>query len=124
MSSAHEPPYTSTRVENAPMAEMVTHPLSVPPSTLHPIDSSAHALSDQDPTASGTMTQPPPPILNTLSILSSDRHPGPVGGARAVSLTHMLSGLQEEGTLAEVLQDQSNLQQGEASLHQMAIKSH
>ena len=54
--------------------------------------------------------------LDSLSVLSagtSGQHPV-VGGARdnTMSLSHVLSGLQEEGTLAEVLQEQPNLAHG------------
>ena len=46
------------------------------------------------------------------------QHPGGVGGgardnAAAISLSHVLSGLQEEGALADVLQEQPGLAHGE-----------
>lgn len=61
--------------------------------------------------------------LDSLSVLSAGtsgavQHPGGVGGgardnAAAISLSHVLSGLQEEGALAEVLQEQPSLAHGE-----------
>lgn len=63
-----------------------------------------------------TTSDPQPAILESFSVLNSGS-PAVVGVARdnAMSLSHVLSGLQEEG-LAEVLQQQPNLGHGKGHL--------
>ena len=97
------------------------NPPSLIPSSL---PTSSHALSSALPQG---------PVLNSLSVLSSGLSGGrgSVGGTRdpSVSLSHVLSGLQEEeGALAEVLQHQPNLAHGtwacKMTCHVQAIYMH
>ena len=71
-------------------------------------------------TASSHTSSPAPqatPLIDSLTVLSSESAGGHVvGGAKdggVVSLSHVLSGLQGEEDLAEVLQEQPNLSHGE-----------
>lgn len=85
---------------DTPMAQIGTSPM---PTT--------HGL----PTPPGSLAQVPP-LIDSLAVLNSKTQNAAVGGARegaSMSLTQVLSGLQGEGELAEVLQDQPGLTQGE-----------
>lgn len=70
-----------------------------------------HSLSAPSPATQTT------PLMDSLTVLNSEPPGGhAVGGAKdggVMSLSHVLSGLQGEGDLAEVLQEQPNLSHGE-----------
>ena len=103
ISAQNDPSYASAITELHPHATS----LFQPPSSHSTLPSSASGLS----------VTSDPPLLDSLSVLSagtSGESPIVGGGARdnAMTLSHVLSGLQEEGALAEVLQEQPHLADG------------
>ena len=97
-----DPAFASAMSDLQHPHHLFQHP---PPSTL---PSSSHLPVSSD--------------LDSLSVLSAGtsgavQHPGGAGGgardnSAAISLSHVLSGLQEEGALADVLQEQPSLAHG------------
>lgn len=103
------------------MSSIVTSPTDQVYVTGGAIPSTAHALPTPPPPPPPGSVMDPLPVLNTHQHHHHQHQPPvgvAVGGASrdnsAMTLSHVLSGLQEEGDLTGVLHQQPNLTHGES----------